>query len=63
MKTQHFTEIRFTKDFATKKAGDIIQVDGMQARSLINRGVAVLYIKEQTKVIHTKKSKKNEKDN
>ena len=34
--------IEFTKDFATKNKGDILELDGMIGRDLINKKVAKL---------------------
>ena len=33
-------KIEFTKDFANKKKGDIVELDSMLARSIIDRKVA-----------------------
>lgn len=51
-------KIEFIKDFANKKKGDITEMDGMHASSIIRRGFAKQYV-EPSKKKTTRKKKED----
>ena len=48
-------KIEFTKDYATKKQGDVLDVDGMLGRTLIDLGVAKKHDNKPKRVNKSKK--------
>ena len=52
--------VEFTKDFATKKKGDKMKIDGMIAADLLRQKVAKVI--QEKEVTNKKKQKEDEKD-